>query len=73
MASKFPGGWIMDRHREEVRLELSHLVNDQADAMEKITLTTAEHRDREKRQKRIHELCDELRRIAPARTSQRLA
>jgi|HubBroStandDraft_2_1064218.scaffolds.fasta_scaffold722664_2 hypothetical protein len=57
----------MDHHREKVRLELAQLVNDQADAMEKKTLTPAERRDREKRQKQIHELCDELRRIATER------
>jgi hypothetical protein len=54
----------MDHHREEVRLELAQLFNEQASAMERKTLTTAERRDREKRQKQIHELCDELRRIA---------
>jgi hypothetical protein len=59
----------MDRRREEVRLELAQLVKDQADAMEKRTLTTADRREWEKRKKRIDELCDELRRIAPARTS----
>jgi hypothetical protein len=57
---------VMDRDREQVRLELAQLVNDQADAMEKRTLTATERREREKRLKWINELCDELRRIAPA-------
>ena len=57
-----------DRDREQVRLELAQLVNDQADAMEKRSLTATERREREKRLKRINELCDELRRMAPART-----
>jgi len=61
----------MDHRREEVRVELAHLVNDQADALEKRALTTVERRECDKRQRRISELCDELRRIAPARTSQR--
>ena len=51
----------MDRHREQVRLELAQLVNEQADTMEKRTLTAAERRECEKRQKRINDLCDELR------------
>jgi hypothetical protein len=57
----------MDRDPERFRLELAQLVNDQADSMEKKTLTDAERRECEERQKRINELCDELHRIA-ART-----
>ena len=67
-ASKFDRG-IMDRHREQVRLELARVFNDQADAMQKRSSTAAERRECEKRQKRISELCDELRRIAAARTT----
>ena len=62
----------MDGRRELLRIELAQLVKDQADAMEK-KLTAAERRDSEKRKKRIKEVCDELRRIAPARTSDRVA
>jgi len=56
----------MDRDPERFRLERA-LVNDQADSMEKKTLTDAERRGCEERQKRINELCVELPRIA-ART-----
>jgi hypothetical protein len=56
----------MDRDPERFRLERA-LVNDQADSMEKKTLTDAERRECEERQKRINELCVELPRIA-ART-----
>ncbi len=54
----------MDREPEQLRRELARLVNDDADAAEKRTLTDAEHRDRDVRQKRIGELCDELQRLA---------
>jgi hypothetical protein len=54
----------MDREPEQLRRELARLVNDEADAAEKRTLTDAEHRDRDVRQKRIGELCDELQRVA---------
>jgi hypothetical protein len=57
----------MDRDPERFRLERAQLVNDQADSMEKKTLTDAERRECEERQKRINELCVELPRIA-ART-----
>jgi hypothetical protein len=57
----------MDRDPDRFRLELAQLVNAQADSMEKKTLTDAERRECEERQKRINELCDELHRIA-ART-----
>ena len=56
----------MERDPERFRLERA-LVNDQADSMEKKTLTDAERRECEERQKRINELCVELPRIA-ART-----
>ncbi len=54
----------MGREPEQLRRELAQLVNDEADAAEKRTLTDAEHRDRDIRQKRIGELCDELQRMA---------
>ena len=54
----------MDRERDQLRYELARLVNDEADAAEKRTLTDAEHRERDVRQKRIGELCDELHRLA---------
>jgi hypothetical protein len=57
----------MDRDPERFRLERAQLVNDQADSMEKKTLTDAERRECEERQKRINELCVALPRIA-ART-----
>ena len=57
----------MDRDPERFRFERAQLVNDQADSMEKKTLTDAERRECEERQKRINELCVELPRIA-ART-----
>jgi hypothetical protein len=57
----------MDHDPERFRLELAQLVNDQADSMEKKTLTEAQRRECEERQKRINELCDELHRTA-ART-----
>ena len=53
----------MDRERDQLRYELARLVNDEADAAEKRTLTDAEHRERDVRQKRIGELCDELHRL----------
>jgi hypothetical protein len=55
---------IMGRERDQLRSELARLVNDDADAAEKRTLTDAEHRERDIRQKRIGELCDELHRLA---------
>jgi hypothetical protein len=54
----------MDRERDQLRHELARLVNDEADAAEKRTLTDAEHRERDVRQKRIGELCDELHQLA---------
>jgi hypothetical protein len=57
----------MDREPDQLRFELARLVNDEADAAEKSeqrTLTDAEHRERDVRQKRIGELCDELHRLA---------
>ena len=57
----------MDRDPKRLRRELAQLVNDQADTAEKRTLTDAEHRGYEDRQKRINAVCDELHQIA-ART-----
>jgi hypothetical protein len=57
----------MDRDPKRLRRELAQLVNDQADTAEKRTLTDAEHRGYEERQKRINAVCDELHNIA-ART-----
>jgi hypothetical protein len=54
----------MNRDPEQLRLELGHLVNDQADMAEMTTLTDAERRGFEERQEQINELCDELHRIA---------
>jgi len=53
----------MDHDRKQVLIELAQLFNDEADAMEKTTLTTVEHRESKKRLKRIHEVCNKLRRI----------
>jgi hypothetical protein len=47
----------MDRDPERFRFERAQLVNAQADSMEKKTLTDAEGRECEERQKRINELC----------------
>jgi hypothetical protein len=54
----------MYRDPEQLRRELADLVYDQADAAELRTLTDAERRGYEERQKQINELCDELHRIA---------
>jgi hypothetical protein len=53
----------MNRDPEQLRRELAHLVNDQADAAER-TLTDAERRGFEARQEQINALCDELHGIA---------
>jgi hypothetical protein len=54
----------MNRDPEQLRLELAHLVNDQADMAEMTTLTDAERRGFEERQEQINALCDELHGIA---------
>jgi hypothetical protein len=48
---------------KQLRLELARLVNDQADTAEMRTLTEAERRVFEERQKQINALCDELHRV----------
>ena len=57
-------GCIMDSNPVQIQRELAKLVYDEADAAEKRTLTDSERREREKRQKRINALCEDLRRIA---------
>jgi hypothetical protein len=54
----------MNRGPEQLRQELAHLVNDQADTAEMRTLTDVARRGFDQRQERINELCDELHRIA---------
>jgi hypothetical protein len=54
----------MNLDPEKLRRELADLVYDQADTAEMTTLTDADRRGYEKRQKQINELCDELHRIA---------
>jgi len=54
----------MNSCSEQLRFELAQLVNDQADAAEKRSLTEAEGRDWEKRRERMRQVCDELHRIA---------
>jgi hypothetical protein len=57
------GACVMNCDPEQLRRELAHLVNDQADAAER-TLTDAERRGFEERQEQINALCDELHGIA---------
>jgi hypothetical protein len=54
----------MYRDPEQLRRELAHLVNEQADTARIETLTDEERRRYEERQLLINQLCDELHRIA---------
>jgi hypothetical protein len=54
----------VDPNAEQIRLDLARLVYEQADSAEKRTLTAAERRKCAERQKRINELCIDLRRMA---------
>jgi hypothetical protein len=54
----------MHHDPEQLRHELTHLVNEQADTAEKGNLTDRERRVYQERQNRINELCDKLRHIA---------